>query len=58
VQNYTGKLAVLFQGHGDSLPFQQLAERLGIPLYQSINNDTAENFFLSWRDGCLKLLDC
>ena len=57
MQNYTGKLAVLFQGQGDSLPFQQLAERLGVPLYQSINNDTPENFFLSWRDGCLKLLD-
>jgi 16S rRNA (guanine1516-N2)-methyltransferase len=57
VQNYTGKLAVLYQGQGDSLPFQQLAERLGVPLYQSVNSDTPENFFLSWRDGFLKLLD-
>jgi 16S rRNA (guanine1516-N2)-methyltransferase len=57
VQKYTGKLAVLYQGQGDSLPFQQLAERLSVPLYQSINNDSPESFFLTWRDGYLKLLD-
>jgi 16S rRNA (guanine1516-N2)-methyltransferase len=57
VQKYTGKLAVLYQGQGDSLPFQELSERLGVPLYQSIDNDSAESFFLTWRDGCLKLLD-
>jgi 16S rRNA (guanine1516-N2)-methyltransferase len=51
------KLAVLYQGQGDSLPFQQLAERLGVPLYASLNSDSVEEFFLSWRDGCLKLLD-
>jgi len=45
VQNYTGKLAVLYQGQGDSLPFQQLAERLGVPLYQSVNSDTPETSF-------------
>jgi 16S rRNA (guanine1516-N2)-methyltransferase len=50
------KLAVLYSGLGDILPFQQLAERLGVPLYQS-PNDSPEEFFLSWRDGCLKLLD-
>lgn len=54
---YTGKLAVFYQGQGDILPFQQLAERLGVALYQSLNTDSPENFFLSWRDGCLKLLD-
>lgn len=48
---------MLFEGQGDSLPFQQLAERLAVPLYQSLNADNTENFFLSWRDGCLKLLD-
>jgi 16S rRNA (guanine1516-N2)-methyltransferase len=57
VQKYTGKLAVLYQGEGDSLPFQELAQRLNVPLYQSINNDSPESFFLTWRDGCLKLLD-
>ncbi len=50
------KLAVLYQGQGDILPFQQLAERLGVPLLQSLN-DSQESFFLTWRDGCLKLLD-
>ncbi|MEY3289760.1 MAG: hypothetical protein RLZZ419_2002 [Pseudomonadota bacterium] len=57
MQKYTGKLAVLYQGEGDSLPFQELAQRLNVPLYQSINNDSPESFFLTWRDGCLKLLD-
>jgi 16S rRNA (guanine1516-N2)-methyltransferase len=57
VQKYTGKLAVLYQGQGDSLPFQQLAERLKVPLYQAVNDECPESFFLSWRDGCLKLLD-
>lgn len=56
-QQYTGKLAVLYQGQDDSLLFQQLAERLGVPLYQSLNHESQEDFFLSWRDGCLKLLD-
>ena len=57
MQKYTGKLAVLYQGQGDSLPFQQLAERLEVPLYQAVNDECPESFFLSWRDGCLKLLD-
>jgi len=51
------RLAVLYQGQGDSLPFQQLAERLAVPLYESFNGDNSEEFFLTWRDGCLKLLD-
>ncbi len=51
------RLAVLYQGQGDSLPFQQLAERLAVPLYDALNGDNSEEFFLTWRDGCLKLLD-
>jgi 16S rRNA (guanine1516-N2)-methyltransferase len=51
------KLAVLYQGQGDVLLFQQLAERLGVPLHQSLNSGSYEEFFLTWRDGCLKLLD-
>ncbi len=51
------KLGVLYPGQGDILPFQQLAERLGVPLYESLNSDSPEEFFLTWRDGCLKLLD-
>ncbi len=50
------KLAVLYQGQGDIVPFQQLAERLGVPLHQSAS-DTQADFFLSWRDGCLKLFE-
>ena len=56
-QKYTGKLAIFYQGQGDILLFQQLAKRLAVPLYQSFNTDIPENFFLSLRDGCLKLLD-
>ncbi|MEE7626553.1 class I SAM-dependent methyltransferase [Methylobacter sp. Wu8] len=51
------KLGVLYPGQGDSLPFQQLAEKLGVPLYQSLNSENPEEFFLTWRDGRLKLLD-
>jgi 16S rRNA (guanine1516-N2)-methyltransferase len=56
---YSGKLAVLYEGQGSLLPFQQLAERLGVPLRQAGAADFSpqEAFFLSWRDGCLKLLD-
>lgn len=54
---YAHSLAVLYQGQGDQLPFQQLARRLGIPLYLSINQDSKEDFFLSFSDGCLKLFD-
>jgi len=44
-QQYIGKLGVLYQGQGDSLPFQQLAERLGVPLYQALSDDSQEVFF-------------
>jgi 16S rRNA (guanine1516-N2)-methyltransferase len=55
---FTGKLAVLYEGQGDSSVFQQLADRLAVPLRHSTQADTAtEAFFLCWRDGCLKLLD-
>ena len=58
-KKYSGKLAVLYEGQGDSLPFQQLAERLAVPLRHSSEDgfDNQEQFFLSWREGCLKLLD-
>lgn len=57
MQKYTGKLAVLYQGEGDLSRFQELAERLAVPLYETIGNEISECFFLSWRDDCLKLLD-
>jgi 16S rRNA (guanine1516-N2)-methyltransferase len=54
----TDKLAVLYEGQGDSLAFQQLADRLGVPLRNTVQADNlSEPFFLSWRNGCLKLLD-
>ena len=50
---------MLYPGLGDSEPFRQLAERLAVPLRDSsaAGFDHHEPFFLSWRDGCLKLLD-
>lgn len=53
---FAGKLAVLYEGQGDSLIFEQLASRLNIPLRNS-TDILAEPFYLCWRDGCLKLLD-
>lgn len=54
---YDGKLAVFYQGQGEFNQYIRLAERLKTPLYQSIEEDTPELFFLTWRDGCLKLID-
>ncbi|MDD5275689.1 MAG: class I SAM-dependent methyltransferase [Methylovulum sp.] len=56
-QPYAGNLAVLYEGIGDSLPFQQLADTLAVPLYHAVSADTQEAFFLSWREGALKLID-
>ena len=57
MQEYTGKLAVLYQGVGDIQASQALADRLAVPFYESLVNDCPESYFLSWREGCLKLLD-
>jgi len=54
---YHPKLAVLYQDHDDLLLAQQLAKKLSIPLYSSVDNKTTEDFFLSYREGGLKLLD-
>jgi len=56
---YAGKLAVLYEGQGELGLFQQLAERLAVPLRNAGAADFSphEAFFLSWRDDCLKLLD-
>jgi len=55
---YFNKLAILLC---DELTFneqsQVLAEQLAVPLYESVNKKTAEDFFLTWRDGELKLID-
>lgn len=54
---YHGKLAVLFQGLGDLTNHQQLAERLSVPIYTSVDGRVQELFFLVWRNGALKLID-
>jgi 16S rRNA (guanine1516-N2)-methyltransferase len=55
--HYAGKLAILYQGLGEELASIQLAEKLNVHTYQSIDKNTPEKFFLTWRDGRLKLLD-
>lgn len=57
MHNYIGKLAVLYDGQSDLALAQALAERLAVPLYHSVDRKVPEDFFLSWRDDCLKLLD-
>lgn len=57
MHNYIGKLAVLHNEQYDLALSQALSSRLSIPLYHVVDNNTAEYFFLSWRHGCLKLLD-
>ena len=54
---FAGKLAVYYNELKDRQEHDQLAKRLGIPLYQSVTTKTKENYFLTWREGCLKLLD-
>lgn len=51
------KIAVWDAGETDSLLAQQLAQRLNIACYQLVDKNTAEPFFLTYREGCLKLLD-
>ncbi len=57
MNEYQGKLAVLYEGQGDVLAYRQFAERLQLPLYQSPNADIPEDLLLSWRENCLFLLD-
>lgn len=56
--NWQEKLVVLYEQQGDRRIFQQLATKLAIPLIDSaaLKPDT-ELFFLTWRKGCLTLLD-
>ena len=57
MHQYTGKLAVLYQGAEHKQQSQDLAERLSVPFYENVDKECPESFFLSWREGCLKLLD-
>lgn len=51
------QLAVFHAGEGDISSLAAYATQLNIPFYQSVDKHTPEQFFLSYRDGCLKLLD-
>ena len=57
MRDYIGKLAVLHSEQSDLVLSQELSVRLAVPLYHSVDKFTPEDFFLSWRDGCLKLID-
>ena len=48
---------MLFQGQVEEQLAVDLAEKLQVPVYQTVDKNTAEDFFLTWRDGRLKLLD-
>lgn len=55
--HYLKKLAVFYQEQTEEQVSIQLAKKLGVPIYQFIDKNTPEGFFLTWRDGRLKLLD-
>lgn len=57
MHDYIGKLAVLHNEQSDLTLSRDLSARLAVPLYHSVDKNTPEEFYLSWRDGCLKLLD-
>ncbi len=54
---YQGKLAVLDLGQGDASQHRQLARKLSVPLYTSVAETVQELFFLTWREGALRLID-
>lgn len=56
-EKYKGKLAVYQQGVDSEQRHKELAKKLSVPVYSSVNQYTSEDFFLAWREGCLKLLD-
>lgn len=47
---------MLYTGQGEFGNYRQLAERLNVPI-RTDNEDHQEPYFLTWRDGALKLLD-
>jgi len=54
---YLGKLAVVQSDEVSLAIAQEFARQLAVPLYETVNKKTAEDFFLTWRNGELKLLD-
>ncbi|MFA5982538.1 MAG: class I SAM-dependent methyltransferase [Methylococcaceae bacterium] len=58
INGYHGKLAVFCDNLGDISAHTSLAEALGVPLRQTTDiGQGPERFWLTWRDGCVKLLD-
>lgn len=54
---YSGKLAVLQSEEISLVLAQGFADQLAVPLYESVTKKTPEDFFLTWRNGELKLID-
>ncbi len=52
-----GRLAILYNEGDKITAYQKLAERLRIPLHTFIDAGTPQNYFLTWREGCLSLID-
>ena len=57
--DWKGKVAVLYEDQGDIATYQQFAARLDIPLITTFefDNHPTLQFYLSWRNGCLSLID-
>jgi len=54
---YLGKLAVVQSDEVSLATAQEFAQQLAVPLYETVDKKTTEDFFLTWRNGELKLLD-
>jgi len=54
---YSNKLAILCDDPAYTERSQALASQLGVSLYPVVDKFTAEDFFLTYRDDCLKLID-
>ncbi|NOQ63693.1 MAG: hypothetical protein GQ582_04210 [Methyloprofundus sp.] len=54
---YINRLAILCNDPVFSEKSQALAARLAVPLYDKVDKFTPEDFFLTYRDDCLKLID-
>lgn len=53
----SNKLAILCDDPAYSERSQAMANQLGVSLYPVVDKFTPEDFFLIYRDGCLKLID-
>ena len=54
---YSNKLAILCADPAYTEKSQVLAAQLGVSLYPEVDKFTPEDFFLTYRDDCLKLID-